>query len=35
MITINKFVKECILPNFDDFTYQKKVLFKEPIGDVL
>lgn len=35
MITINKFVKECILPNFDGFRYQNKVLYKEPIGDVL
>jgi hypothetical protein len=35
MTTINKFVKECILPNLDGFRYQKKVLFQEPIGDVL
>lgn len=35
MITINKFVKECLLPNFDGFGYQKSVLFKAPIGDVL
>ncbi len=35
MITINKFVKECLLPNFDGFGYQKSVLFKAPIGDIL
>jgi hypothetical protein len=35
MMTINKFVTECILPNFDGFGYQKSVLFKAPIDDIL
>lgn len=35
MITIDKLVKENVLPNFENFRYHKRIMFKYPLHDIL